>query len=107
MCEEGMFRSSLTLLIAFVLGCLTVGCGGPGSIPVEQPDNTPAEAIKRDLQSTIANGSLGSEMYSIEQNLDKLDAAKAAELRKDLAELQKTTDPAQVKAKAQAMIDKL
>jgi hypothetical protein len=102
-----MFRSSFALWIVFVLGCALIGCGGPGSVPVEQPDTGPAEAIKRDLQSTIDNGSLGSEMSSIEQNLEKLDPAKAAELRKDLAELQKMSDPAQVKAKAQAMIGKL
>src|SRR5262245_37523700 len=99
--------------IVSLLVCILVVGGascGPKSIDVAPPDIGPAEAIKKDLQSVASSGSLGSEMRSIEQNLEKMkstDAAKADALRKDLEALYKTTGADQIKSKANAMIKKL
>ena len=86
---------------------LSIGCG-PGSTPVEEPEGvTNVDLIVRDLESTVQNGQLGSEMMSIQNNLLKLeDQALAEELQADLEELQGLTG-ARAKAQAQEMIDKL
>lgn len=96
------------LACAVVLGF--AGCGGPSSEPVEVDQGMSVEElIKQDLQMTVDNGQLGSEMMSIQNNLEKLkatDPAKAEELMKDLEELQ-GAQGASAKSKAQAMIQKL
>ena len=94
----------LPVLVVIVLGC------SPGSVSVEQPDDSPAEAVKRELETAAESGVLGSEMISIQENLEKMrgtDPAKADELLADLEQLQSMTDPAAVKAKASEMIGKL
>lgn len=100
-----------SLLRVSVVCCgllMTIGCG-PGSTPVEAPQVTTTDLIRQDLQMTVESGQMGSEMMSIQGNLDKLadeDPAKAAELREDLKELQGLSDAA-AKAKAKEMIGKL
>jgi hypothetical protein len=87
---------------------LSVGCG-PGSTPVEAPETSTVDLIKQDLQMTIDNGQMGSEMMSIQGNLDKMadeNPQKASELREDLKELQGLQGAA-AKSKAEEMIEKL
>ena len=87
---------------------VAIGCG-PGSTPVEQPDVSAENEIRLNLQTTIENGNLGSEMMNIESAIDELAAeqpTKAAELQADLIELQELSG-AKAKAKAKAMIDEL
>jgi hypothetical protein len=98
----------LTLVLCGIL--LVAGCSNnPGSTPVDAPDLPQAELIKNDLQMVAESGQLGSEMGSIQQNLEAMkeaDPAKAAELLKDLEELQSLSGDA-AKSKAKAMIGKL
>jgi len=89
---------------------LVLGCGESSTeVPVDPPGLTVRDLIKQDLQMIIDNGQLGSEMMSIENNLEKLKAensGKAEELQKDLDELEKASG-AKVKSIAQQMMNKL
>jgi hypothetical protein len=74
---------------------------------VTPPPPTPAKAMLTDVATS---GELGSGAASIREALEalkKTDAAKGEELLKDLDDLEKTSNPAQIKAKAKAMADKL
>ncbi len=100
-----LVRISVLLLVALVIGCE----GGGGSVPVDAPQSSIADLIKNDLQMVVDNGEMGSEMMSIQNNLETLkstDAAKADELLKDLEELEGLSGDA-VKTKAEEMIGKL
>lgn len=95
-------RIALVAAMAIVLGC------GPGGTPV--PENTipVTELIKNDLKSIASSNQLGSEMVTIDENINKLaetEPDKAAELRKDYEKLQKSGgSPA---SQAKKMIEKL
>ena len=98
-----LVRISVLLLVVIAIGCKE------GSTPVEAPQSTVADLIKSDLQMIVDNGAMGSEMMSIQNNLETLkatDAAKADELLKDLKELEGMSG-AKVKAKATEMLGKL
>lgn len=102
---RSFFFSTMVTVLAFSIGC------GEGSTPVaEQPAGTTvSDLIKRDLQMVADSGRLGSEMMSIQNNLEKLkveEPAKAEKLEADLEELRKASG-SKVKAKAQQMIDQL
>jgi hypothetical protein len=93
-----------------MLFALLAGCGGPGSVPVEQPDTSAVDAVRRELQMVKDSGALGSEMISIQDNLEKMkatDAATAEALLADLQELESMSDEAQVRAKVDEMLGKL
>lgn len=99
---------SLLRVSVVCITLLSIGCG-PSSTPVEAPETTTIDLIRKDLQPAAETGQLGSEMMSIQGNLDKLadeDPAKAAELREDLEELQGLSG-SRAKAKANQMIGKL
>ncbi len=95
-------RIALVMAAAMLLGC------GPGGTPV--PENTipTTELIKNDLKSIATTNQLGSEMVTIDQNIEKLaetDPEKAAELRKDYEKLQQSSgSPA---GQAKKMMEKL
>lgn len=102
----------MNLLVRMLcVGCLAVviGCGeGATEVPVDTGISV-SQLIKRDLEMVAQNGQMGSEMMSIENNLEKLkveDPAKAEAFRKDLDELAKLSG-ARAKSKAEAMIGKL
>jgi hypothetical protein len=105
-----MLRLIAVLLAASVL---VVGCSGgtgPGPQKVTPPQVQPADAIRSALQSVAQSGQLGSEGLTIQENIEKLratDSAKAEALAKDYQELEKLSDPAKVKAKAEEMLGKL
>ena len=99
------------LVASFALGCsLTLsGCGGSS---VTQERVTPPEppTVKKMLLDVAETGALGSGSFVILGELEKLkatDAAKAGELIKDLDQLEKTSDPSQIKTLAKKMADKL
>ena len=97
------------LVCALLLASVTAGGCGVSSTPIEQPTSSTVELIKSDLKMVIDNGQLGSEMMSIQNNLEKLreeNSAKAEELLADLKALEQASGAA-VKAKAQQMMDKL
>jgi outer membrane PBP1 activator LpoA protein len=100
------FWIPVLLLVGFVLA---VGCGGPGSTPVQVQTVSPADQAKQYLQ-TVADGSdLGSAEESLASALEALkasDAAKGDELLKDFEEL-KGLSGDKAKAKAEEMIAKL
>lgn len=88
--------------IVFAIGC------GPGSTPVP-PDTRPVtELIRQDLEGIVSSNQLGSEMVSIDQNLQKLaetESEKASELRKEYEKLQQSSgSPAR---QAKKMMEKL
>ncbi len=92
-----------------VLGALAViGCGGgETSTSVEPPGQ---EQIKPALETVAETGVIDSGLMTVREEAEAMketDAAKADELLKDLDELESLSDPAEVKAKAQQMIDKL
>lgn len=99
-----LLRISLLSLAVAVIGC------GPGSTPVEEePGLSTKDLIRQDLQNTAETGQLGSEMMSIQNELEKLKQENpelAQELSEDLNELE-GMQGSQAKSKAQAMIDKL
>lgn len=107
-----MSRLAVLLLLVVALG-LAAGCGGstgPAPQKVQPVQVEPTEAIRSALQSIAQSGQVGSEGLTIQENIEKLrstDAAKADVLAKDYQELQATTDPAKVKAKAAEMLGKL
>ena len=103
-----MIRRSQLLLVALALA--VAGCGDAESVTVDPPaDATPP--LKAILTDIAASGQpLGSGAETVRTEIEALkatDAAKGDELLKDLAELEQLQDPAAIKAKAQAMADKL
>lgn len=101
-----LFRVCLPLMFLVI----AIGCNpDAGSTAVEDPGLSRADLIKNDLQVIVDNGEMGSEMMSIQNNLEALkadDAAKAEELLTDLKGLEGLTGE-EIKTKAQAMMDKL
>lgn len=99
-----LLRISLLSLAVAVVGC------GPGSTPVEEePGSSTEDLIRQDLQNAAETGQLGSEMMSIQNELEKLKQENpelAQELSEDLNELE-GMQGSQAKSKAQSMIDKL
>lgn len=99
--------SLFTRIACLVLVGLALGCQ-PAGTPV--PENTipPSEMIRNDLQSIINTNQLGSEMVTIEENINKIaetDPEKAEILRKEFDALnQRSGSPA---AKAKKMMEKL
>ena len=95
----------LVLCVGFVFS----GCYSRG-IPVEVIDSGAKATIKQYLANTAETGTLGSEMITIEENLERLsseDPAKGTELKKIFEDLKKATSPAVVKTKAKEIISKL
>lgn len=101
-----VFRCCLLCLVLTMPGCF----GGPGSTDVIQNEGIPvADLLRQNLQPVAESGQLGSEKVSIEKNIELLskeDSGKAAELSKDLKDLEGLSGAA-AKAKANAMIGKL
>jgi Arc/MetJ-type ribon-helix-helix transcriptional regulator len=101
-----------TVVSVAALSIVLGGCdgGNPGSAPPpgSASASPPVKAMLEDLAKT---GELGSGTEAIQQAIEALkatDAAKADELSKDFADLQKSSNnPAQVKTKAAAMAAKL
>ena len=81
-------RYILLLMSVFAL----VGCG-PGSTPVPVNEGpAPAESIRTNLQYIIDSGTVGSEMLTIQDDINKIketDPAKAEELQKQYDQLDK------------------
>jgi len=76
---------------------------------VEAPETATTDLIKQNLQMVVESGEMGSEMMSIQGELDKMadeNPQKATELREDLQELQGLQGAA-AKRKAEEMIEKL
>jgi hypothetical protein len=99
----------LTLIgIASVLGC---GSGALKGEKVEAPKIPAKEAVKNALKPIAESGQGSSAVGAIKNELKKLkesDPALAEELSKDADELMSTRlSPEEVKAKANAMIQKL
>ncbi len=103
---SSLFRVCLPLMFLVI----AIGCNpDAGSTVVDDPGSSRAELIKTDLQMIVDNGEMGSEMMSVQNNLEALkadDAAKAEELLTDLQGLEGLSGE-ELKTKAQAMIDKL
>jgi hypothetical protein len=97
--------------LILVVAVAMVGCEGEKAVKV-QPSVAPTgtAAAKAVLQEIAQSGQLGSGVMQLREGLEQLkqtDAAKGDALLADLKELEATSDPEQVKAKAQAMADKL
>ncbi len=104
-----MKQAALGVLSSMMLAVAFAGCS-PQSVPVEAPETTPTEALKRDLRTPAESGELGSEMIAIQDNIEQLkqtDPALAEELSQDLEQMQSAKDPSKVKAIAQEMLTKL
>ncbi|MEW4454015.1 hypothetical protein AB1L30_15180 [Bremerella sp. JC817] len=95
-------------LILVALLFAVVGCG-PGSTPVPVETTPPSELIKKDLQYLIETGMVGSEMMSIQKNIDLIkesDPEKGAELQQDYDKLDKASS-GQARGIAKKMAEKL
>lgn len=91
-----------------MLVCL-VGCGGPSSTPVPPPAISTVDLIRNDLKMIADSGQVGSEISSIQDNLNKYrdeNPAVASELLTELETLQGLSG-APAKSKANEMIAKL
>lgn len=99
-----LFRSAvLMLLIGLIVGC------GPGSTPVPAPTTPLPERIKTDLQYIVNSGTKGSEMDTIERNIETLaetEPEKAAQLQTEFEKLKAARGP-QAPAQAKKMIEML
>ncbi len=101
--------SCLTAGVLAVSLCLT-GCGGPRDPSTAANVTAPPAPAKALLEEVASSGQLGSGAETIRQALEGMkatDAAKAEELLKELAVLEKTTGAAKIKEKAKAMAAKL
>jgi hypothetical protein len=99
--------ASAVALFALACSLALFGCGDAGVIEEPMP---PAMIAKTLLLQISEAGESGSGTMLIRENLEKLkatDAAKADQLIKELDQLEKTSNPAQVKALAKKMADKL
>ncbi|MFW6171881.1 MAG: hypothetical protein ACODAD_15450 [Planctomycetota bacterium] len=96
-------RWAILFMVAAAIGCQQ------GSESVEDPGLSRKELITEDLRLVVENEQMGSEMMSIQNNLETLkstDAALAEELLEDLEELEGMSGSA-AKSKANEMIAKL
>ena len=93
----------LRILILLAVA-VVVGCQGDESVRVDQP--AAAENAKAILESAAESGSeLGSAAMGLRESLEGFEEGKA--LLPDLDALEAMTNPAQIKAKAKEMADKL
>ena len=99
------------LMVVFLVVGLLGGCGGrSGGVSVKTPQQSPAEAAKVALKDMADTGRVGSQVMTVRDNLEKIKTSepeKATALLKDLNELSGTSNPAAVKTKAKAMMEKL
>jgi len=92
----------LMLLVVVVV----IGCQGSESERVQAPAALPpADNAKAILQTAAESGELGSAAMELRENLEQLDNSE--ELLADLDALEAMTDPNEIKAKAQELLDKL
>lgn len=102
-----------TLLLVMAMGCpaFMVGCGPTQGEKIQATQSPVLEQIKKMLQTASTDGKpLGSGgMLSMEYlaELEKTDAAKAKSLQSDFDALMSANDPADIKAKAAALLKKL
>ncbi|QDV70408.1 hypothetical protein Poly24_41300 [Rosistilla carotiformis] len=78
------------LFVASVLIGTCLGCG-PGSTPVPASTTPPEESIRADLQYIIDSGTVGSELLTIQQNIEVIketDPEKAAKLEAECKQLE-------------------
>lgn len=98
----------LLVLGAFVLMGM-LGCGG--HVATESVEVTPGPSpVKLILEDVAKTGTFGSGMMEVQTELEAMkttDAAKADKLLKQLEDLQKTTDPNQIKTKAKNLAAQL
>lgn len=101
-----LVRCCLICLVLAISGC----SGRPASIDVEPNDDiSVTDMLRQDLKPVSESGQMGSERISIANNIEllaKQEPEKAAELSKDLKDLEGLSGAA-AKAKANAMIGKL
>jgi len=94
-------RILILLAVAVFVGCP----GGEESVSVEPTQSPAAETAKKILEQTAESGELGSAMMELRDSLGGFEEGKA--LLPDLDALEAMTNPAEVKAKAKEMADKL
>jgi hypothetical protein len=96
-------------LVILALVVAVIGCDSGQK--VTPPSVSAKESVKKALEGLVKSGQGGSEIGAIQQELKKLqgtDKALADELAKEAAGLMSTKITSdEIKAKAQAMIDKL
>jgi hypothetical protein len=106
---ESHSMNKIFKFLSALLLCVAVGCGT--STPSTEITPPPAtDAIKMGLQSAAEQGVVDSGLVSVREELEKLkatDAAKAEDLLKDLAQLEKMSGADKIKSKAKDMIKKL
>lgn len=102
-----MLISRSVLLTAFIGSSVLTGCA-PKVESVAVKTSSPVDEIKKGLEEIAATGQIGSSIEDIRMNSGKLeDPAKVTALQAGLDELAVMTDPAKIKAKAQALISAL
>jgi len=85
------------------------GCGGDNNITQENVTPPPNSALAL-LRGISETGTVGSNTLLIREELEKLKVGepdKGDQLLKELDQLEKTTNPAQIKSLAKKMADKL
>lgn len=99
-------RSSRWCLIVLLWAC-SIGCGGPAR---ESVTPTKPPELKTLLLKIAESGELEEVKESIAVQIEKIeetDAEKAKQLTTDFDEVRKAKGPAQIKAAAKKMADKL
>ncbi len=106
-------------ILAFAIGVISFGCGGPSSGPVEGPlpptleqamKPKSTDELKTRLNEIASSGQGGSGVAGIRPALEDLKASNpglATELISDCAKLEVATKPEEIKSIAKKMADKL
>ena len=92
----------LMLLVVVVV----IGCQGSESESVQPPAALPAaDNAKAILQTATESGELGSAAMELRESLEQLEDSEA--LLADLDAMEAMSNPEEIKAKAQELLDKL
>ena len=94
----------LRILILLAVA-VVVGCQGDESVNVRATQTPAPQSAKTILEETAESGELGSAAMGLRESLEGFEEGKA--LLPDLDALEAMTNPAQIKAKAKEMADKL
>jgi outer membrane murein-binding lipoprotein Lpp len=96
--------------LAVLGGLLIAGCGSGQqkmATPTEVKSTSASQSLKGWLDEVATTGELNSGVTLIPQMIDESAQPKAAELKKDLDDLNGLRDPAKIKAKAKEMSAKI
>ncbi len=95
-------------LLAVVLGCFAVGCGGVKEEKIAIPNSAIIQNVKSTLEIYAKSGKLGSGISGLNSDINGItstDPALGEKLKAAFTQLEQGKSPKEIKAKAQEMLD--